>query len=86
MIDCEKCIYRKNGGCGYENEGCNYIPIGVPAIPISVIEGIKGDIDTEIMITLDQLSLRHIDYSDGYISALRQALKFIDKRIKEYTE
>lgn len=45
MIDCEKCIYRKNGDCGYENEGCNYIPVGVPVIPISVIKGIKAELE-----------------------------------------
>lgn len=26
MIDCEKCMYRKNGGCGYDKNGCGFVP------------------------------------------------------------
>ena len=26
MIDCEKCMYRKNGDCGYGKNGCGFVP------------------------------------------------------------
>ena len=26
MIDCEKCMHRKNGGCGYDKNECGFVP------------------------------------------------------------
>lgn len=48
MIDCDKCVYRKDGECKYKKDGCNYIPVDEPAIPISVIEQKKAEIESKM--------------------------------------
>ena len=78
MIDCDKCVYRKNGKCGYKKEGCNYIPVDEPVIPMSVIEQIKAEIKKE---------MRDCAKTSIYTRmGFKTTLNIIDEHIKEYTE
>lgn len=87
MIDCDKCVYRKNGKCGYKKEGCNYIPVNEPVIPISVIEQIKADIEniSETEPITDGITIYGVQYRTG-ASVKNEILELIDRHIKEYTE
>lgn len=82
MIDCEKCVYRKNGKCGYKKEGCNYIPVDEPVIPMSVIEQIKAEIEQNVERLNESYASIDIDAASG----MKQALDIIDHHIKEFKE
>ena len=53
----------------------------IPAIPISVIEGIKAEIEREKWCDKETQMSRN-----ALASGLEKAIKIIDKHIKEYTE